>query len=841
MFLPPRLHLALLTCPCAAFLLFAAISAAQDPIRVQSDQVLVPTVVFDKQLYSQLNKIQPHHRDSYRHLVSKNEKLWDTVVPKDLTAKDFHLFEDGQEFPIQSLRLQPPAFRVVEDNLGKHPEVVGSGGGQWSYPDRPASEFTYWLAWPQYVLAYAPPRSAPGSCHHIQVKLRRSSLVVWARSEYCNTPHPASDPLNSTSLGKTLETQISTSQNGSIPLDMQVVAFLDLHGNAHVHLALKFPGYTLQHEIRNDTLYTSVGLLAEIYQNGTLVSRFSDFACCDYGEQKSPTTVSATSPSALSDNSLMPDRYETQFYLPPGDYDLRVVLGDGTSFGCQRAPLKIENPDPAQIALSNIALARRVRKLPNAPADIAEQIAANDLPLLSKDVEFSPAADLHFRQNEILYPYFEIYDPLAGSSETSIQAHLVILDANTGKIKTDFEPVDASTYLTAGRKIIPIGRGISLSALDPGSYELRVRAMDAAGTSTSWRSAHFTVDAAPAPPPTKAATPTKDDMTLSVFAFSSDGHPVIDLTSTDFRLFDEDAPQAITSFRAPPQSAVATTPATTVILFDLLNTFPLQREYISSGIVRSLQPLESAQGVYLYLLTNTGELYPVHPDHPAAVDTTPWTRQIDPLLDHGIGVVRSFRPVDYRDNAVRALATFTRVNQIATSLHPIPGPKSIVWITTGIANSIEYLYGGCHDVTLPGVDRSYLAGKCGLECRPSPSQHPCLDYLPFLQHVSAELNNDDARVLVVELTDQGAFRSTTPGTPGDTLQQFADLTGGHVYVDTNTVVESALSDALQGPAARYRLTFRIANPNGKVHKLRIECARKGVRIQAPQSYIATAP
>jgi hypothetical protein len=65
---------------------------AQDPIRVQSEEVLVPTVVFDKELYSKLNQQEPHHRTTYGKISAKNAKLWDDIVVKNLTVKDFHLF-----------------------------------------------------------------------------------------------------------------------------------------------------------------------------------------------------------------------------------------------------------------------------------------------------------------------------------------------------------------------------------------------------------------------------------------------------------------------------------------------------------------------------------------------------------------------------------------------------------------------------------------------------------------------------------------------------------------------------------------------------------------------------
>ncbi len=221
---------------CLAFV--AETAWAQDPIRVQTDEVWVPTVVYDKELYAKLNKMKPHHRDTAGHIMEKNEKLWDQIVVKNLTAKDFHLFEDGQEQGIQRVKLEPPGFRVVHDNLGKHPETIGTGGGIWAYPDRPAIDHSTWLALPQYVIAYAPPRSVLGSCHQIRVKVQNAKLTVWTRSEYCNTPHPASDPLNGTELGKKMEAAAGSGTAGAIDVKARAAAFADNPGDARVYVAI---------------------------------------------------------------------------------------------------------------------------------------------------------------------------------------------------------------------------------------------------------------------------------------------------------------------------------------------------------------------------------------------------------------------------------------------------------------------------------------------------------------------------------------------------------------------------------------------------------------------------
>jgi hypothetical protein len=396
--------------------------SAQDPIRVESNQVLVPTVVFDRQLYNQLNKMQARHRDSYRHLVAKNSRRWESIAVSNLDAKEFHLFEDGQEMRIQSVKLEPPSFRPVQDSLGKHPEVVGSGGGIWAYPDRPPTDLSVWLAWPQYVLAYAPPASTIGSCHRIDVKVDRANLTVWARSEYCNTKHPSTDPLSGTEFGKQLEAALNSTKENKIDLRLQVASFYNNTDARRVYLALRFPSDSLKHEFKDGTLYATISILVMVNKkDGSLAARYSDFACCDYGNEKQSVSNAQDTSTSAEGRALMPARYETQFDVSPGEYTIRVVLSDGQNFGRQQAQLNVQNPDPNQLIISDIVLSRRVRKLVSAPSE-SPQVLENYTPLVSKGIEFTLAADTQFSQSETLYAYFEVYDPPAGPAPTTVRA-----------------------------------------------------------------------------------------------------------------------------------------------------------------------------------------------------------------------------------------------------------------------------------------------------------------------------------------------------------------------------------------------------------------------------------
>lgn len=483
-----------------------SVPAAQDPIRVQSHEVLVPTVVFDKVIYAQLNKMKPHRRDSYGHLVAKNERLWDSIAVKNLTAKDFHLFEDGVEQKIQRARLEPPTFRVVEDNLGKHPEIVGTGGGLWAYPDTPKTDMREWLAWPQYVLAYAPAKSPPGSCHQIKVKVERANLEVWTRSEYCNTDHPASDPLSGSEFGKQLEAKANSGTPSDMDLKMKVWAFADNSDAARVYVSLAFPWQALVHEFRDGTLYATIGSLVMVYRkDGTLAARYSDFACCDYGNEKksNPSEQQAQSQQVVVQppgaETLLPDRYETQFALPPGGYQVRVVLSDGVHFGVLEAPLTVTSYDASKLGISDVVLSRRMRRVPTEATEAGGAVAKSYTSLISKGVEFTPTPNPEFWSSDTLFAYFEINDPLAdGQPGAKVQVNMRITEAESGAEADTFAPVDATTYSKAGSPLIAVARGVPLKRLTPGMYRLEVKASDAEGRRTEWRSAVFTVmEAAP--------------------------------------------------------------------------------------------------------------------------------------------------------------------------------------------------------------------------------------------------------------------------------------------------------------------------------------------------------
>jgi VWFA-related protein len=327
---------------------------------------------------------------------------------------------------------------------------------------------------------------------------------------------------------------------------------------------------------------------------------------------------------------------------------------------------------------------------------------------------------------------------------------------------------------------------------------------------------------------------------LNVVAVDSHGDPVDDLAKTDLQVFDNGKPEEIVSFRhddSRVHRAAALAPGefsnrtgnnirhATVILFDLLNEHMGARGNSWNELIHYLQPLEASEGLYLYLLTLEGRLYPVHGlPNPEAKDTpdpggAPWTQQAKPLLDQAMKNVFRTRPIEIEaDIDLRERLTYAALASLAARMEGIPGRKNIVWITHGI----------------PVV----LGPETTVSGEP-------VDYTPYLRSLSARLDRANVSIYPVQQVPPGM---AMPGDPEarhsglsseDTLQQFARYTGGrsqNAAIDIRAAIKAAMNDV----RTSYQIAFAPApqSIDGKFHKLRVTCARKGVRIQAKEGYYA---
>ena len=441
------------------------------------------------------------------------------VFIRGLTAKNFHVLVDGVEQRIQSVTSESEGLRV-RDNQGLHNEFSQTPAAKWSTTDGRIPHYFQadygLLARNRYDLSFVPWESDSTGCHEIKVKVDRRNSIVATRDEYCASESP-SDILNGSAFGELLERDLTSRQPGEIPLSLQAVVFDSDKGKGRVRIALEFPLDSLHWRWRQDwTLDATIGVLGMIYRrDGTLASRFSDFTgyrpylagaeigmrgmtvndFADLGKQFGmPSNIVSMALNGIERGTL-PTGYETHLNLPPGEYDLRIVLSDGEKFGHAEAHLNIEKYDENGLALSSVMLCKRFRDAHVAAVEsAAANFAPQYVPMVSNGIQVTPAGDVDFKTGEPLIPYFEIYAPRVASEPTIvIQAHLRIVAAKDGAIVKDFPSVDAAPYAQPGSATIPVAREVPIAALPKGSYRLEVQVSDSAGRSTPWRAANFTI------------------------------------------------------------------------------------------------------------------------------------------------------------------------------------------------------------------------------------------------------------------------------------------------------------------------------------------------------------
>jgi len=281
-----------------------------------------------------------------------------------------------------------------------------------------------------------------------------------------------------------------------------------------------------------------------------------------------------------------------------------------------------------------------------------------------------------------------------------------------------------------------------------------------------------------------AASPqTSTRITLNVVAFDNHDQTVSDLTGQDFQVSDQGKPQRVVSFHrnADPQAVV--------ILAD--------GGFGTEGI-KVLEHLKLSDSLYLYLLTD--ELKPVRglpsPQEHNPPEKTPWTEHIKPLLEAAIGSPSGRRVVN------RADTSFTAIETLGAALKPFPGRKNLIWITIGVP-----------------LSSSPAEAARGRE----------FDNSSLINRIATTLDHDGVTLSSVH---QG---NNVENGDVATLDQFADLTGGKVYAND---FEKAVKEVMAASGSGYVIEYDGPQLDGKYHRIRVSCSRKGVHLQVKKGYYA---
>jgi VWFA-related protein len=335
-----------------------------------------------------------------------------------------------------------------------------------------------------YLLGYKPPVSTEGRCHSLKVKVDRGGTAIRSRSGYCDSK--SMDLLAGNAIEKDLESRAQSEAKGNVTATMQAPFFYTSPNTAQVHLAVEIPSAALKFEKTSGKQHAVLNILGLVYKpDGSVAARFTDATSLDFEDEK-----------GVQEFQKQPFHYENQFGIAAGTYQLKVVFSSGTgtgSYGELKLPLVIDPYRGQELSISGVALSNDIRPVGEIATDLDDQLLDDKTPLLVVGLRVTPSATNHFKKTDQVGIYAEVYEPLLKSpNPPEVAYELIIVERKTGAEK--FHVGDRTPKGKPGDMVIPLGLKVPVAPLEPGEYQVQLRAVDSVGNESKTRLVDFAVE-----------------------------------------------------------------------------------------------------------------------------------------------------------------------------------------------------------------------------------------------------------------------------------------------------------------------------------------------------------
>ncbi len=291
--------------------------------------------------------------------------------------------------------------------------------------------------------------------------------------------------------------------------------------------------------------------------------------------------------------------------------------------------------------------------------------------------------------------------------------------------------------------------------------------------------------------------PDQSLIKLNVVASTAKGEPVTDLQASDIRIKEDGKARPVALFRL---AGGANSADPTIVIVDRWNEKVATLASTWSEIQEGLRTVQPGDPVYLYYLDNHGALIPVRPlpraDASRAALELSYSQLIDGL-DDVMKMSPGFRGADAWDPVQRANLTFRALNSLSAQVAGLAGRKNLLWVTHGIPLMANVPSGGMADFTQRIRDFAATAGQ--------------------------------AQIAVYAVDESFAGAGADPfGQSHAALEMLTKLTGGRWF--TSNSFKPAIAACLNDSRSNYTVAFYSPIAERRYHKLRVESARKGVRL-----------
>jgi VWFA-related protein len=398
---------------------------------------------------------------------------------------------------------------------------------------------------------------------------------------------------------------------------------------------------------------------------------------------------------------------------------------------------------------------------------------------------------------------------------------------------------------------------------------------------------------APSPPSTlKASTQL---VVVDVVVTDGDRKPVHGLKASDFSITEGKNTQVIQHFEEhsaltladatkfpvvptmPPGyfSNFSPTPANgavNVLLLDALNTPMKDQAVVRQQLLAYLKAVPPGTRIAIFGLTSRVFVLQSFTSDPEILKAV-LTRNLgkaSPVLDDpgGAGRVQNSSADDMEDGGadadtvanlrqfeaqtqtfqlqLRAQYTLDAMNEIAHYLAGIPGRKNLIWFSGSFPiNILPDITGTLPDpFAAMASSEDEFRNTVNLLARSQVAVYPIDARGLFTSPVfdaATNRNYGGSRGTARMNQDQSKFFFNTAAEQG-TMLAMAEATGGRAFVNTNGLTR-AVADAIDEGSNFYTLSYSPTNyqPDGKLHKIKVEVDRPGFTLAYRRGYYAVPP
>jgi VWFA-related protein len=315
-----------------------------------------------------------------------------------------------------------------------------------------------------YLLAYTSTNPAQdGKYRRIQVRVNRADLRN-AKVEYKNGYYAQSDFAHSTK--ETREAQLQEQLQADVPSnDFPVYIssgyFRINDRQFYVPVSVVVPGSQIPFTRASDKDKATLDFMALM----------RDEQKRPYGQLRQTVTVE---PSTSQDVKTKNVQYDTGFQLPPGKYDLKLVVRENQTgrIGSFEAEIIIPELKNEPVKLSSVVVSNQKQ---------AVKTSQKNNPLISNGNEIVPNVTHVFSSGQNLYFYYEVYDPAHEEKDNNKNAvHLlssvVFYKNNVKAYETPL--VQADELNVPDRKATAFELQVPLALLKPGFYTCQINVVD---------------------------------------------------------------------------------------------------------------------------------------------------------------------------------------------------------------------------------------------------------------------------------------------------------------------------------------------------------------------------